>query len=74
MVLLCWVAGLAVWAGTCYLLNESMEAATLREAGWPFGVMYFGGFVALMWPWLLAGRGNDPSDGPPDNRDPLNRR
>jgi hypothetical protein len=53
MVLLFWLLGLAIWAATSYLIVNAMDNESLRAAGWPFAVMYLGGFAALMWPWLL---------------------
>ena len=53
-VLFAWTAGIGAYALMCFVLLNSMDSQTLRAAGWPFVLMLGGGFVAIMWPWVLS--------------------
>jgi hypothetical protein len=53
-LLFCWMVGMGVYALVAFIIVNSMDAAAMKAAGWPFYVLFFGGIAAIMWPHLLS--------------------
>ena len=48
-----WAVGMGLFATLAYVLDSSMDAASLRETGWS-SILFVGGWLAIMWPVLWS--------------------
>lgn len=55
-----WAVGMGIYALVAFTIVNSMDAAALKAAGWPFIVIMAGGVAAILWPLLLS---RDETDG-----------